>query len=407
MVVNGYRNTWISVLCISLLAGCFPFCNQSESASFKEISFPDIYEPIYLDSFETRQLSESFSEMTTVRTVSNLAFLGSIMDKDGNIYGSFTDRNTPLVSNLGKVNLVSGESQIIAETESGDYSSMSPYLLADDYLIYRDHDSAPYMYKLFYLDLKTNEKKLIEQVDGIGGAMDFDSDSEGIMFSREDPSANSESSIFYWDFSDNLPERIVSNSQGPFLIGDTWYCRTYAEKNEDPSNMNGGITLARFNKNGKKEKITLINQPGTLTRACKLDETHILLVFTSCQGTKTRCRFISYDITDNRITYLFDTDHYVELLEVVGNYIRWAGGNSKKYGAIAENLFDLKNKVLYQPDYLYIEVSEYGIAFNSYPPEEEQKCSPDTRACMVPSYEYWHYGSFDKMKKIVSYQPVS
>ena len=157
MVVNGYRNTWISVLCISLLAGCFPFCNQSESASFKEISFPDIYEPIYLDSFETRQLSESFSEMTTVRTVSNLAFLGSIMDKDGNIYGSFTDRNTPLVSNLGKVNLVSGESQIIAETESGDYSSMSPYLLADDYLIYRDHDSAPYMYKLFYLDLKETD----------------------------------------------------------------------------------------------------------------------------------------------------------------------------------------------------------------------------------------------------------
>lgn len=373
--------------------------NVSKTNNFTEIVFPDVEEIINIEDFDTYPLIESCDNMTTIATVSNFDLGGNILDSEGNFYGGYTSEEDSTVRNLGRINLVSGDSAIIQKSEAGDYSSINPYLLIDNYLIYRDHDSAPYYYRLFCLNLETNEKQLIEEAEGIGGAMYFAYDGEGVMYSREDATLMSESSVFYWDFTDSEPVCILEDGQGPFLMGDTWYCKTYPidDTYVDLDHGKTGITLARFDKNGHMTKIKMNNIYGSLIDAQKLDETHILLTCHYSTSSESNCRLFSLDVESGEVVYMFDFNDYMECIEIHGKFLLWTGGRSEKYGPLQDNLLNMETNTLYLPDYVSIVVSDEGIAFNSYPEEEEALYPEGTSLYPVPSYEYWHYARLEDL----------
>lgn len=357
------------ILFVSVFSGCSS-SSVSVTQPFTEIVFPEVEEVIHVEDFDAYPIMESFEKMSEVKTEQGIAVNGALLDSEGNLYGRYTVENTNV---LGKFNLMTGESEILHACEDendGFYVDIRPCLLTDDFLVYEEfsaskNDSSPLYLRLYYLDLQTDEKTLIEEAEGISGAVYAQYDGEGIIYSHMD--SDGQYAVYYRKIKDDTPVKLLSGGYAPFYMNDEYYCLTYSSDGTDPE-----YGLARFDPDGNVMEIEMKQNDWQLYDARKLDDTHMLLVCMDSASSKSTCRLYTLDIESAEVNYLFDVDSYMECIQLEGRYLAWRADSHK------ETLLDLSTDTVYQAEDTYITICDEGIAFNSVCDEEPA------------SYEYWH-----------------
>lgn len=249
---------------------------------------------------------------------------------------------------------------------------------------------------MYSLDIETGDRTLIEDIDGVGMAMYVYPDDTGMMFSRSNPAISSESSVFYWDEETNRVKLILEDGQGPFKVGDTWYCRMIASSaaskpTEELLDEEGYVNLARFTED-TYEEIQLTGLFGTLVQALCYDDTHMILVGFESKKGKDTSRVYMFDTDTEEVSYLFDIKDYIEVVQIRGDYMTWLGSEERYHGTRVYSLFDLKNKIYYPCENQHVRASEDGVIFDTY---EGKTVGNDER---VTTDIVYHYAKWSDLK---------
>lgn len=378
MVKKKIVSIILSAACILCMCGCTQ--SQNTSVQFSSIDFPDVQTQVFAHQVETRNISELFSEYTTVAAPTDFYFYGQKMI-GSRLYGRTARLQQIHYGDFGYLDLETGENGILVETPFGKYSNIPVMETLGDYVICRSTGYEPYELEFFAYNTTTDEKVIIDHVYEAPYSA-FCSDGKDVMYNVPNYTNGIDNTIYRWAPGDSHPEKIVAHGYWVFKVGDTWYCCTHPEDDFED------ISLARINGN-ELETIALNNIDGVLWNACAMDDTHILITSMS-PVSATYTRVYVYDMTSGQTSYLFDIAYCAESFTVYDHYICWYGYPTDVQEGIRVNiLYDYRNKIRYVSDFRTIVVSDKGIAFDTLADEyAEMEDMEKVR------HAQWHYAEW-------------
>ena len=218
---------------------CMSACsNPHASAPFSEINFPDTETQVFAHDAEIKNISELFSEYTTVSAAMDYYFWGQKMI-GSRLYGNTARLQQIHYGDFAYLDLNTGENGVLVETPFGQYSNIPVFDTLGDYVICRATGYDPYELEMFAYNTATEKKVVIDHVYEAPYAA-FCSDGKILMYSAPNYTNDIDNTIYKWEPGDAHPEKIADHGYRPFKVGDTWYCLTHPE--DDYEN----ISLARI-----------------------------------------------------------------------------------------------------------------------------------------------------------------